>query len=342
MNMKNVIILRLSFLSIMFLFLFTSLSAKNEVVIATIGMTKPSFSRGMDPQEMVDRMIDIFKGELSRVLSYKPDLIVLPEGCDHPTDLSKEDKANYFKARKNQIFDYFASVAKENNCYIAYGTIRDADDGYRYNSLVVIDRTGKQAGVYNKNFLTIGEMESGLRPGTEAPLIQCDFGTVAGAICFDLNFDELLEKYESSQPDIIIFPSMYHGGLVQSKWAYASRAFFVSAGGNRDIPSEIRNPLGEIVASSTNYFRYTVGTVNLDAELAHLDFNWSKLTKLKEKYGPDVTITDPGKLGSVLISSEHENITVNQMIKEFEIELLDDYMKRSRDFRNNNLGLVKK
>ena len=87
------------------------------------------------------------------------------------------------------------------------------------------------------------------------------------------------------KPDIIIFPSMYHGGLVQSNWAYSCRSFFVSSCGINDLPSEIRNPLGEVISSSTNYFHYVVASVNLDCRLAHLDYNWAKLLALKEKYG---------------------------------------------------------
>jgi hypothetical protein len=45
-------------------------------------------------------------------------------------------------------------------------------------------------------------------------------------------------------------------------------------------------------------------------------------------------IYDPGKLASVLVSSNNDKITVDQMIKEFNIELLDDYLNRAREFRN--------
>ena len=115
--------------------------------------------------------------------------------------------------------------------------------GTWYNSSYVIDRNGSDAGIYNKNFPTIGEMEAGIKAGDDVPLIKCDFGTVACAICFDLNFQELLEKFQKIKPDIILFSSMYHGGLVQSYWAYSCRAFFVgSIGGSPHRKSGI--PLG--------------------------------------------------------------------------------------------------
>jgi hypothetical protein len=74
--------------------------------------------------------------------------------------------------------------------------------------------------------------------------------------------------------------------------------------------------------------------VNLDCALAHLDYNWQRLRKLKTKYGPKVKITDPGCLGSVLISSEDEKVSAEEMVREFEIELLDDYMTRALAHRH--------
>jgi hypothetical protein len=119
---------------------------------------------------------------------------------------------------------------------------------------------------------------------------------------------------------------MYHGGLMQGHWAYSCRAHFVGAVAG--LPCEIRYPLGEVVAFNTDYFDYTVADVNLDCRPAHLDYNWSRLRALKNKYGPKVRITDPGFLGCVLITSEDEKTTIDEMVSEFQIELLDDYMAR--------------
>jgi len=124
---------------------------------------------------------------------------------------------------------------------------------------------------------------------------------------------------------------------MESYWAYQCRSFFVGALESRYAPSEILNPQGEVIASSTNYFDFTVATINLDYCLAHLDYNWEKLQKLKEKYGNDVIITDPGKMGSVLITSRHATISAADMVKEFGIELLDHYLNRSQLFRNEQI-----
>ncbi len=328
--MRNTITLLL--LGVILLFGNNTL-AVNNVKIATIGAVSPQFEKGTNPQIMVAKMIEFWETELNQVLPDLPDLIVLPEACDRPKGLNTEEQFTYFKIRGNRVLDYFRKIAKENNCNIAFGTKRLDDDGTWRNSCIVLNRKGETAGIYNKNFPTVGEMEAGIKAGNEALIIKLDFGTVGCAICFDLNFEELLWKYQKTQPDILLFPSMYHGGLVQNYWAYSARAFFVSAIGFSKLPSEIRNPLGDIIATTTNYFDFIVTTVNLDYRLVHLDFNWGKLTALKNKYGDKVTIYDPGKVGAVLITSEHEKISANEMISEFDIELLDDYLKRSRAFR---------
>ena len=333
--------MRTSYFIILLLMYFNmqcfDLQASNRVKIATIGGGWSVVSAGSDrdPQKMVDRVIEYWKREFDKVLIHKPDLILLTEDCDRPGDLNTQEQFDYYRFRNNQVLDYFASVAKENRCYIVFGSYME-ENGIWWNSCVVLDREGKVAGTYHKNFPTIWEMEE-VRAGTETPLIQCDFGTVGCAICFDLNFDELRERYVALKPDIIVFPSLYHGGLAQSMWAYTCRSFFVGAISPLNSPSEIRNPLGEVVASSTDHYNYAVATVNLDRKMAHLDFNWGKLTDLKKKYGDKVIIAEPGKLGSVLITSEHDRVSAEEMIKEFNIELLDDYFNRVRQIRSQQL-----
>ena len=312
----------------------TPVEAKNYVKIATIGAVTPHFTKGTTPQEMEDGMIEFWEHEFQQVIPDKPDLIVLPEVCARPGGMNPEEKIAYYKVRKDQILDFFRSVANANHCYIAFGSMRQEKNGNWRNSCIIVGRDGEIAGMYDKNFPTIGAMDRGTVAGAKSDLIELDFGTVGCAICFDLNFEELLGEYQKSKPDIIIFQGLYHGGLVQSYWAYATRAFFVGAIGIANLPSEIRNPFGEVVASSTNYFHFTVTMVNLDYRLAHLDYNWAKLRALKKKYGEEVTIYDPGKVGAVMITSEYDDISAEEMIQEFDIELLDDYFERSRAFRN--------
>jgi len=304
------------------------------VKIATIGALPSAAGTLATLDEIVQHVINYWKGRFAQVLPDQPDLIVVPETCDVASGLSGERLFEYYEARGDRVLDFFAEVAKENHCYVTYPAIRKQEDGTWRNSITLLDREGKVAGVYSKNHPTIWEMEQGILPAFETPVIECDFGRVALAICFDLNFDVLRFKYAKQKPDLIVFCSAYHGGLMQAYWAYSCRSHFVGAIYPK-CNSEIYNPLGQLVASTTNYFDFAVATVNLDCELAHLDYNGARLTALKKKYGPAVTITDPGRLGSVMIASSRESIGVQAMIDEFEIERLDDYLNRALQYRND-------
>ena len=126
---------------------------------------------------------------------------------------------------------------------------------------------------------------------------------------------------------------------MQRYWAYSCRAHFVSAiAGER---SGILSPVGEPIACTTNYFNFVSATVNLDCRVCHLDYNGKPLRDMKQKYGPKVKMMDPGYLGSVLISSETDEFTIDDVVREFKIEVLDDYMARALAHHHNPANIEK-
>ncbi|MBN1673092.1 MAG: carbon-nitrogen hydrolase family protein [Kiritimatiellae bacterium] len=298
------------------------------VKISTIGAAPFNPQPPIHGQAAVDAMIAHWKGRLGQVLPEEPDLIVVPEACDRYGAHSMQERQAYYRVRKTQVRDFFAQIAREHRCYIAYSAAREMEDGTWRNSTQLIDRTGEVAGIYSKVHPTVGEIDDGgILCGKGPVIVECDFGRVGAAICFDLNFHELLEAYKTARPDLIVFSSMYHGGLMQAYWAYHCRAHFVGAiAGNRSC---IISPVGQILATSTNYFDYVTATVNLDCRVVHLDYNRPRLARLKETYGPAARVFDPGNLGCVLLASESDKITADQLIAEFEIELWDDYYARA-------------
>jgi len=300
----------------------------NYVKISTIGAKPFGRKQKTEGQEVVGEMIKYLKEQIEQVLPDKPDLIVLTECCDRYEGMSREEQTKYYKFRGNKIRNFISEIASKNNCYIAYSAVRELEDGTMRNSTQIIDRTGNITGIYDKNNVVIEETtQSGVFPGKEAPLIKCDFGNVACAICFDLNFDKLRLEYVEKKPDIILFSSMYHGGLMQNYWAYSCRCYFVGAVAG--LPSAVISPVGEIIASSTNYFDFVTARINLDCCIIHLDYHWDKIRAMKKKYGDKVKIFDPDYLAAILISIETDEFTVNDIINEFKIELLDDYFKRA-------------
>jgi len=307
-----------------------------KVTISALGPRPITGEPSRPHQQAVDEMIRHWRAQVELVLPDRPDLIVVPEACDRYPNYPIEQRLEYYRARGEQVRDAFAGVAREGHCYVAYSAAREAADGTWRNSTQILDRAGNVVGIYNKNHLVIEETtKAGILCGRDAGLIQTDFGSLACAICFDLNFEELRHKVRAQRPDLIVFCSMYHGGLMQACWAYDCRAHFVGAVAGAECT--LLNPLGERVAYSTNYYHWVTAQVNLDCTLAHIDYNNAKFRAMKQKYGRGVTIADPGYLGCVLLTNEMEGITIRDLVAEFEIELLDEYWARALAHRHTHI-----
>ena len=292
-----------------------------------------------DNEADLQLMLDFLQEQLNEVLPDHPDLIVLPEACDRFMFWPMDERMSYYAHRGNRVRDFLCKIAKENHCYIAYSAARhvpeDTELPYR-NSTQLINRQGEVEAIYDKNHLVPSELDSGkMRYGAEAPVFELDFGRVACVICFDLNYDELMYHYAAQKPELIIFSSMYHGGFVQQSWAYNCRAYF--AGAVYGNPSRVLNPLGETLASSTNYYPFVTTTVNLDYAVVHIDRNGPKYQAAKQKYGDKLIIRDPGYIGAVLLTYEGDDKTVMDIIKEFDIILLDDYFNECRAHRKAHI-----
>ncbi|MCK5843978.1 MAG: hypothetical protein KAG97_04665, partial [Victivallales bacterium] len=140
-------------------------------------------------------------------------------------------------------------------------------------------------------------------------------------------FEDVRNETAALKPDIITFASMYHGGLMQGLWAYQSQAFFVSA-----LPFHgcgILDPFGIPLALTDCYTDVAVATVNLDRVMVHLDYNRDKFDGIRRKYGDEVIVDLPPNIGPALIYSTTEKRNAMDMVKEFELELFDDYMVRA-------------
>lgn len=306
----------------------------NRIKISLISASGPSQDPGIHA-EAVDQMIEYWRQNFDRVLPDRPDLIVVPEMCDqYPHHALQVICESYLEERGDRLLNFFCDTARANRCYMTYPSLRCNPGGGWFNSVHLIDRCGEIIGTYDKNHPTISELEAGIRPGQEASIIECEFGRIACVVCFDLNFDELRQQYANSRPDLILFTSMYHGGLMQAYWAYSCRAHLASA--VTGLPGHLISPVGEVLASTTNYVDHVTATANLDCRVVHLDDNRPKLAEIKNRDGPQVTISDPGLLGSVLLTSESDR-TAQQLVDEFQIELLDHYLDRSRWCRQDRL-----
>jgi len=293
----------------------------------------PFFAKDKPENKTLTEYIENMISEsINQVLADKPDLIVLPEYCDGLYGGTKDESLKLYEEKGDSILKMLKKKARENNCYISYPAQIRLADGTARNTVSMIDRSGEILGIYHKNYVVISETEDfDVLCGKDIPVFECDFGKICPIICFDLQFEETRKRIKELKPDITMFNSHYHGSFLQNFFAFETRSYFVSAICNNE--SSILSPLGEKIAKTTNYFNRVTCKINLDYAVCHLDYNIEKFKLAREKYGDKISIHIPENLGSALLTSETDEFTIKDVIKEFEIELLDDYIKRSREHK---------
>ena len=78
--------------------------------------------------------------------------------------------------------------------------------------------------------------------------------------------------------------------------------------------------------------------INTNYRVCHLDHNWAGLQKAVDKYGPRVTVRNPGAVGCVTLLSNAPELKAGDVVKEFGLEEWDDYYARSVRTRGGPLA----
>jgi predicted amidohydrolase len=105
---------------------------------------------------------------------------------------------------------------------IAFGMAElDPARGVRYNSLVIVDRTGHVAGVYHKMHLWDTEREWA-EPGREVLSVELDQVRYSGWICYDTRFPELARLGALKGAEVALVPTAWLGP--GDEWELALRA----------------------------------------------------------------------------------------------------------------------
>ncbi len=304
------------------------------VKVATISMNLCEYSKKPRDMSLTDYEIMWLDKNISQVLPDKPDLIVLPECCDVPDGIPLDDMRRYFEERGEKTVDHIRKIARENNVYIMFGAYRFLPDKTARNSCYMIGRQGETVGIYDKNYIVPTETKfHNIQCGESETIFECDFGRVGAIICFDINFDEMRLKYKRAKPDLMVFISYFGGGLMRNFFAFDTRSYFVASCAY-GCPGEIINPLGLSLCVTSYHYNYVVKEINLDYEVVHMDNHREKIRRAKEKYGSLLeVIGDVGYVGVAIISYFGTDKTVRDILAEFEISDVEEYLEYARRHR---------
>jgi len=305
-----------------------------KVGVATI-------SYGNNPKEInegLDAVLKIWGVLIERAAYDRPDIVLLPEhfaltGMPYKLNAIAED----LNGVPGPVTNFLAGQARRHGCYMLASYPRRAGKraGF-YNSAVLFDRQGRIAGIYDKTFPTIGEMERGILPGRGAVTFDTDFGRIGAGICFDFNFRELFAEYRGKNTELFCFLSAFSAGFQIPVIAYENQMFIASA--ICAPKGRIVNPLGQIMADGNRAGMSIFAEINLDCRVIHIDYNKDKIPALKEKYQKLVRVDTGAEEGVYLLSSLHPERTVDDMLAEFNLEQLDAYLERSRQKRAGKLA----
>ena len=294
------------------------MSRRLRVSVCAFNQCVPESERRPGDTSLVERALDMAQTaqcqgaqlavfpEVFAVLGW-PNFIVAAEPLDGPT------------------FSVVAATARRMEMFIAVNH-PTLIDGKKRNTTVLFDRAGAVAGLYHKTYPTIGEMEDGCAPGDGPVVLDTELGRIGFAICYDLNFPELRLAYQELAPDVILFCSMFRGGLQTRWWAYETRAHFVSS--VFDPSSRIINPVGRILREITGFTRQMTATLELDCGVFHLDGNGAKLEQLRRKWGRQLEIDFVEAEGLMLLSAIGQT-PLATIVADLELEPLADYFARA-------------
>ncbi|MGD0090562.1 MAG: carbon-nitrogen hydrolase family protein [Planctomycetota bacterium] len=218
-----------------------------------------------------------------------------------------------------------AELAKKHNMWVIC-PIREQAGNEQYNTSVLLDRQGKAAGYYRKVFVFWGEGANVSREGVK--VFDTDFGRISILTCFDLNFPELWQDAEKQGAEIVFWPSAYGGGapLNGNAMIHAYYVVAVGAGNIIDCTGETRK---DVEQPRPQQF---IATLDLDRTLVHKDFTGEKVAKLLAEHKGEAEMEkDCGMEGWYLLRATKAGVLVRNLCKQYQIEVLRDYRRRSRE-----------
>jgi len=270
-----------------------------------------------DRAERVARTIE----RMDQAVSLQPDIVCIPEcfpgGEAEPVPgPSSEPIARWAREHETNVI-----------C-----PLRTIIDGVRYNSAVVFDRSGSIVGRYDKIHLTEGPLQDtstgGGCPGPlDPPVFNLDCATIGIQICFDVNWRKFWRILKDKGAQILFWPSAYPAERRMAALAWMNEYYVVSSTIGRS--SKIYDITGDVLATTGIFQHWTWADLNLGKRLFEIDYHVKKVRQIIDKYGSKVRVNWYHQEDWFTLESLSEDISTAEVIKEFELTPLRQYLPRA-------------
>jgi predicted amidohydrolase len=263
--------------------------------------------------------LDATIARLNRAAAFRPDIVCLPETLTR----------GKLETVPGPTTKRLSKWARDHSCYVICPLLIRHDKKI-FNSAVLIDRHGKILGRYDKIRPTETELDRSICPGKlDPPVFQTDFGKIGIQICFDVNWHAQWKRLKEKGAKIIFFPSAYPAARQLKTLAWLNQCFIVSSTLTR--ASSIYDITGEVI-ETTGKYRYWAGAVlPVGKKLFEIDFHVSKMREIEQKYGSKVNIKWYHEDDLVSLASLDPELTVDDIIEEFELTPHTNYIKRAQN-----------
>ena len=213
-----------------------------------------------DAESVSDRINRVTK--LTKEWSRKADFVVLPE-LWHVGAFSSELFDEYALPTKNDLVSSFCQIAKENNCWIHFGSFVEKHEKGISNTAVTINNLGEIVSQYRKiHLFGFDQGEAIMLSRGDKPEVISDtpLGVTGVATCYDLRFPELFRAQVDQGAQTILIasgwptPRIEHWRVLNTARAIENQAWVIACnqvGNNGEYVlgghSMVINPKGEIV-----------------------------------------------------------------------------------------------
>jgi predicted amidohydrolase len=273
-----------------------------------------SLSFYLQPWEKITEQVD---AEGSRGV----DLLVLPEVWT----------GNEPERPDGPTMTAMAALAQKHRMYIVCPVNRLVD-GQRFNSTILIGRSGKICGIYDKVFPYWDEFDltPPARPGRKVFVYETDFGKLGVATCFDANFPEVWQDLADEGAELVVWSSAYSGGRTLAAHAITHHYYIVTSTWTQDCL--VYDITGDVLldekSEDINVSRITL---DLDRGIYHRNFNTDKLEKLLLEQSDDVEREKYlEREGWFVLKAKRPGVSARKLAKEYGLEELRSYIDRSR------------
>lgn len=256
--------------------------------------------------------------------SRQPDIIALPETCRGQDGTSEE-------TLDGPTVTTMAALAAKHKTYIAVPIDR-RDGDRRYNTVVLLDRSGKVVTLYNKIFPYWSEYDvhPAVSPGDEARVYQADFGKVGFATCFDANFPSVWKRIADMGAELVVWPSAYIAGSSLQSHAINNHYYVVSC--TQAAVCMVYDINGKrIYTSRSKDIDVSRVSLDLDRVIFHENFNLDKRDKLLSEHPQDVVQEEWMKDEQwFVLKAARPGVSARALAHEYGMEELRHYLDRSR------------